>query len=110
MNATKYSERLARQQGERWEVEWAKDCPKDETGDCDIDAAKVVREHFHTREEAESRMRELEAQRLDFFGDPTMTNEHWELDWIDEDTGREFYHWNAGDHDVWRIDNGEIWQ
>lgn len=108
--AKAYSERLARQRKERWEVEWCKSCPKDEAGDCDIDRAEMIAEYFHTREEAEARMREIESKELDFFGEPTMTHEQWDLDWIDEDTGLEIYHWTAGDCDVWRIHNGELWQ
>ena len=108
--AKPYDKRLARERGERWAVEWCKSCPDDGCGGCDIDQAEMVEEHFHTREEAAARLIEIEAKRLDFFGDPTMTHEHWTIDFVDEETGRTIYHWWAEDCDVWRVGDGEIYQ
>ncbi len=108
--ATNYDKKLARERGERWTVEWCKSCPLDECGDCIPDAAERVEEHFHTREEASARLIEIETKNLCFFDDATMTHEHWTVDFQDDETGRYFYRWDASDSDVWRCDNGEIWQ
>lgn len=110
MATAKYDKRLARERGERWNVEWCKSCPDDGYGGCEIDEAEMIDEYFHSREEAAARMVEIESRKLDFFGDPTMTHEHWEIDFVDDETGRTIWHWTASDSDVWRIENGEIWQ
>jgi hypothetical protein len=89
----------------RWVVEWCKSCPV-ENGDADLDNAEYVREPFKYKEKAIARLREVERQKLDFFGQPRLEECHFEEDFQDDETGRWFYHWETVN--IWYIDNGEL--